>query len=53
MVIEANGNQGTGTLVKVQNKKFILTCSHVVFQVAYRILVFFSSTAKKIIIIPG
>ncbi|TMW42262.1 hypothetical protein DOY81_012657 [Sarcophaga bullata] len=33
VVIEANGNQGTGTLVKVQNKKFILTCSHVVFQV--------------------
>ncbi|XP_061396453.1 peroxisomal leader peptide-processing protease-like [Musca vetustissima] len=33
VVIEANGNQGTGTFVKVQNKKFIITCSHVVFQV--------------------
>ncbi|KAM7345536.1 peroxisomal leader peptide-processing protease [Cochliomyia hominivorax] len=33
VVIEAAGNQGTGTLVRVQNKKFILTCSHVVFQV--------------------
>uniref|UniRef100_A0A1A9WJX7 Peroxisomal leader peptide-processing protease n=1 Tax=Glossina brevipalpis TaxID=37001 RepID=A0A1A9WJX7_9MUSC len=33
VIIEAGGNQGTGTFVKVQNKKFILTCSHVVFQV--------------------
>uniref|UniRef100_A0A1A9V209 Peroxisomal leader peptide-processing protease n=1 Tax=Glossina austeni TaxID=7395 RepID=A0A1A9V209_GLOAU len=33
VIIEATGKQGTGTFVKVQKKKFILTCSHVVFEV--------------------
>lgn len=32
VVIEAAGSQGTGTFVKVLNKKFILTCTHVVFK---------------------
>ncbi|KAH8413819.1 hypothetical protein KR222_008839 [Zaprionus bogoriensis] len=29
-VIESAGQQGTGTFIKVQNKRFILTCAHVV-----------------------
>ncbi|XP_067634240.1 uncharacterized protein [Eurosta solidaginis] len=33
VVIEAAGSQGTGTFVKVLNKKFIVTCSHVVFKI--------------------
>lgn len=33
VVIKAAGCQGTGTFVKVLNKKFILTCTHVVFKV--------------------
>ncbi|XP_054741257.1 uncharacterized protein LOC129246444 isoform X1 [Anastrepha obliqua] len=34
VVIEAGGSQGTGTFVKVLNKKFILTCTHVVFKLS-------------------
>ncbi|XP_055380045.1 uncharacterized protein LOC129611117 [Condylostylus longicornis] len=30
VIIFCNGQQGTGTLVKVLNRKFILTCSHVI-----------------------
>uniref|UniRef100_A0A1B0GCB1 Peroxisomal leader peptide-processing protease n=1 Tax=Glossina morsitans morsitans TaxID=37546 RepID=A0A1B0GCB1_GLOMM len=37
VIIEAAGKQGTGTFVKVQNKKFILTCSHVVFEVSSKV----------------
>ncbi|XP_037940931.1 uncharacterized protein LOC119673897 [Teleopsis dalmanni] len=32
VAIVADGNQGTGTFVRVQQKKFILTCSHVLYQ---------------------
>lgn len=38
VVIEAAGSQGTGTFIKVLNKKFILTCTHVVFKVNMYIL---------------
>uniref|UniRef100_A0A1B0B5E8 Peroxisomal leader peptide-processing protease n=1 Tax=Glossina palpalis gambiensis TaxID=67801 RepID=A0A1B0B5E8_9MUSC len=38
VIVEAAGKQGSGTFVKVQNKKFILTCSHVVFQVSSKVL---------------
>ncbi|XP_060655422.1 uncharacterized protein LOC132790755 isoform X1 [Drosophila nasuta] len=31
-VIESSGQQGTGTFIKVHNKRFILTCAHVVGQ---------------------
>ncbi|KAM8711789.1 hypothetical protein ACLKA7_012318 [Drosophila subpalustris] len=33
VVIESSGQQGTGTFIKVHNKRFILTCAHVVGQV--------------------
>ncbi|EDW60060.1 uncharacterized protein [Drosophila virilis] len=32
VVIESAGQQGTGTYIKVHNKRFILTCAHVVGQ---------------------
>ncbi|XP_030388457.1 uncharacterized protein LOC115634714 [Scaptodrosophila lebanonensis] len=32
VVIESSGQQGTGTFIKVHNKRFILTCAHVVGQ---------------------
>lgn len=32
VVIEAAGNQGTGTFIQVLNTKFILTCAHVVLK---------------------
>ncbi|XP_034476830.1 uncharacterized protein LOC117783517 [Drosophila innubila] len=37
-VIESSGQQGTGTFIKVHNKRFILTCAHVVGQVNAKVL---------------
>lgn len=37
-VIESSGQQGTGTFIKVHNKRFILTCAHVVGQLNAKVL---------------
>ncbi|EDW73936.1 uncharacterized protein Dwil_GK21671 [Drosophila willistoni] len=38
VVIQSQGQQGTGTFIKVRNKRFILTCGHVVGQVNSQVI---------------